>query len=342
MAGRLCAIILLLGGSCVAGFDAQEGPAVALAYVRSFGEHGDSDGSHVRPTHTIALPEEAGTETLLVVDNGNGRVIKLRDGKQVATFGTGDGEDSLQTPTAIAVDGNILAVTDTKAHRVVVYNLKTGDFIRAVGNAEVLSHPISLRIHGNELWVVEYKGHRLAVLDFTTGELIRRVGEGGHLTEPRDLAFVGDEIVVTDTGSDRLVVFSHSGEFRRILGEAQTGVGKKQFKQPYGVDVIPGLAPGGGDALIVSDYAAQSGTVHIVDPATGAELTDQLKFIIEPDGTKRVIGGLNYIHVDMPAMRAFVGCMQTHQVHELTFDPAKAERVKAEQLEAWARKKEEL
>ena len=50
--------------------------------------------------------------------------------------------------------------------------------------------------------------------------------------------------------------------------------------------MIPGLAPGGGDALIVSDYAAQSGTVHIVDPATGAELTDALKFIIEPDGTK--------------------------------------------------------
>ena len=116
---------------------------------------------------------------------------------------------------------------------------------------------------------------------------------------------------------------------------------KKQFRQPYGVDVIPGLAPGGGDALIVSDYSHAEGTVHIVDPATGAELTDRLQFIIEPDGTQRVIGGLNFIHVDMPAMRAFVGCMQTHQVHELTFDSATAERVKAEQLEALGRKKKE-
>jgi len=44
---------------------------------------------------------------------------------------------------------------------------------------------------------------------------------------------------------------------------------------------------------------------------------------------KRHIGGLNYIHVDVASRRAFVGDMQSHVVHELTLDPARAKEVRA-------------
>ena len=133
-----------------------------LAYVTSFG-----DGTWARPTHAVLVVEE-GLEVLLVVDNANGRVLKLRsgDGKVVGSFGEGDGAESVHAPTCLATDGKVLAVADTERHQVVVYDLATGRFLRAVGSADVLSSPISVAIRKaadvgqpDELWVVEFKGH---------------------------------------------------------------------------------------------------------------------------------------------------------------------------------------
>ena len=75
-----------------------------LAYVTSFG-----DGTWARPTHAVLVVEE-GLEVLLVVDNANGRVLKLRsgDGKVIGSFGEGDGAESVHAPTCLATDGKVL------------------------------------------------------------------------------------------------------------------------------------------------------------------------------------------------------------------------------------------
>lgn len=348
---KIVAVVLLLQtlGCSAADDDDYEEPLHEIEWVRSFGEFGDGDGQHVRPTHTFLLPSEKGKETFLVVDNGNGRVVKLRDGKPVMTYGHIEGDGFLKTPTAVAVEGNVLAVADTHLHRIAVFDLTTGELLRSLGNNnETIDHPIGVAIHKGQIWVVEYKGHRLSVLDFNTGELIRRVGAGkgkddGYLNAPRDLAFSGDEVIVTDLGSMRLVVFnSIDGSFiRNIGGHDQEALGlpasAKPFDQPYGVTVVPGGAGDGKDALLVSEYAKQNGRIQLID-LHGKKLTESLRFIPDGKGARKVIGGLNFIHLDAEGKRAFVGCMQSHLVHEITLDRNVAKALRAERK----RQKEEL
>ena len=137
---RVLLLVCTLQPPLVAATLDPEAP-LDLAYVESFGKYGVGPDEWARPTHAVLVDEE-GAETLLVVDNGNGRVLKLRDGKQVGSFGDVNGTGDVHAPSCLATDGKVLAVADARLHQVVVYDLATGGYLRSVGSAEVLNNPI--------------------------------------------------------------------------------------------------------------------------------------------------------------------------------------------------------
>lgn len=180
--------------------------------------------------------------SLYVADIGRRQVLGFNsEGSIIKTFGGGD---TLTNPTDVAVPtaGTQIYVADSKQHKIVVFDLATGEVVNTFGSRGEsegqFGFPTSLTfgIEGN-LHVVDQLNSRVQV--FTAdGEYLdhfgaRAVGFGGFV-RPKDIAIddVG-LIFVSDFAFNNIQIFDLDFSLLTFVGQGGTGPG--QFNGVSGI-----------------------------------------------------------------------------------------------------------
>lgn len=208
--------------------------------ARVLGGFGKGEGQFKDPAKVCALPNG----NLLVVDGDNARVQQLSpDGTCVRVYGVG----SLLKPHGVATDGTVLAVSEAnwKHHRVLLFDVATGDLCRAVGTKGSapgqLDTPCGLAVDAvdKKLFVADSANGRVSVYRWPTGEPAGTLGAAARLRWPSDVAVLPhDRIAVADTRNHRVVILGRTtGEVLASFGKE--GVGPGEFKAPAALCVGP-------------------------------------------------------------------------------------------------------
>lgn len=155
----------------------------------------------------------------------------------------------LITPHAVAVhdDRNIVAVADTNAHCVHLFDLTSRSysrFERISSDGGTLDAPVAVCWVGEELWVADANLKAIVVYD-PSAETPRVIE--GKLQRPAGLAYCAGEdlVIATDSAAHQVVVFDRAGEIVRRIGSH--GSGSMEFNHPSHV----ACAPDG--SIVVSD-----------------------------------------------------------------------------------------
>jgi DNA-binding beta-propeller fold protein YncE len=192
-------------------------------------------------------------DTVLLADSALGKVFVLdAHGALLRTIG---GEARLGRPAGVAYDSaaDQLYVSDSSAHRIVVY-AGDGRFLGAFGRNGAapgeLNYPTHLALaKDGRLIVTDTLNFRVQVLDREGRPLLRfgRVGDGsGDFASPKGVATdsAGDFYVV-DALFDAVQVFGADGAL--MLGFGERGTRDGQFSLPTGLFI------GTDDAIYVAD-----------------------------------------------------------------------------------------
>lgn len=218
------------------------------------GRRMDVFGTQGRIRLKLPLGVEVGPdETIYVADANSATVVAFDpDGDVTGVYGqAGD----LQNPTDVAVapDGERLFVADSKAHRIAIFDLKSGDLLRTFGERGEepgqFQYPTSLAFTPEgELYVVDQLNSRVQLLS-GEGEVLDEFGALGvgfaNFVRPKDVAV--DEvgfIYVTDYAFNNVQIFDIDFALLTFVGEGGSGPG--QFHGASGIDVL-------GDEFAVVD-----------------------------------------------------------------------------------------
>ena len=284
----------------------------------------------------LALPPPGSPGSLS--GSGSLQVVPVAVPRLVGQIGTAD-PDELNTPMGLELAdtpaGKFLLVTDWHNHHVDVFNVATGDLLRAYASFGAgpgdLRHPTDVLYSEQDgrVLVVDSKNHRINVYDLggsPMGEIGSFGSDSGQFSLPISLAQNSlGRFVMSDTGNGRVQMFDSSGFVLRTIGEPGTGDG--QFAGPTGVDIDAAdriyVADSGNNRIQLfdsnGDYVAQygfSGFSRPGAPATNVQFAfpNDLDVISQPDGSV-----LAYV-ADTGNSRV--------QVYSVTFDPLDVEYVR--------------
>ncbi len=181
-------------------------------------------------------------DTIYVADIGIKKVVALDgEGKLRAVFGK---EGELQNPSdaAVSADGTKLYVTDSKAHRIVIFDIKTGQLVKSFGRRGggegEFAFPSALAVaRDGNLLVVDQINARIQVLS-EKGAFVQMFGERGvgfgNFVRPKDVAV--DEaglVYATDAAFSNVQIFNEDLELLTFVGSG--GVNPGQFQGASGV-----------------------------------------------------------------------------------------------------------
>jgi len=175
--------------------------------------------------------------TTYVADAGVSKVLAFdAAGELVAWYGD-DGELANPTDAALSPDGGKLYVTDSKSHRIAVYDLKSRDLVATFGRAGdrngEFAFPTALAFgpEGN-LFVVDQINARVQMLD-PDGEYLDHFGGRGvgfgNFIRPKGIAV--DEvgfIYVADFSFNNFQLFDADFTLLTFVGEGGSGPGQFQ------------------------------------------------------------------------------------------------------------------
>ncbi len=181
-------------------------------------------------------------DTIYVADIGLKKVVALdSEGKIRAVYGK-EGELENPTDAAVSADGARLYVADSKAHRIVVFDVKTGQTVKTFGKrggAEgEFAFPSALAIdRDGNLLVVDQINTRIQVFS-ADGEFVQTFGEQGvgfgNFVRPKDVAV--DEaglIYATDGAFSNVQIFNEDFDLLTFVGTGGPNPG--QFQGAAGV-----------------------------------------------------------------------------------------------------------
>lgn len=163
-----------------------------------------------------------------------------RKGNLVTAIGK-SGE--LERPTGLAIDPatNRLYVSDTRLHKVRVYDANTGAFVKEIGDRGSeegkFNYPTNLFIRGDKLYVGDTGNFRVQVLDLD-GKFLKKIGSlgdsFGNLARPKGIGVDSDgHIYVVDAAFDNFQIFNEEGKLLLFVGEAGASPGR--FWLPAGM-----------------------------------------------------------------------------------------------------------
>ena len=208
-----------------------------------------------RGTVTLKIPMGIGIgpdDMVYVADIGLRKVVALdSEGKVRAVFGK-EGELENPTDAAVSADGARLFVADSKAHRIVVFDVKTGQLVKTFGRRGLgegeFAFPTALAIdRAGNLLVVDQINTRIQVLT-ADGQFVEMVGEQGvgfgNFVRPKDVAVDDAGLVyATDAAFSNVQIFNEFFELLTFVGSGGPNPG--QFQGAAGV-----AAQGGRFAVV--------------------------------------------------------------------------------------------
>ena len=163
-------------------------------------------------------------DEVVIIDHGNTEgIIFDKDLKVIRTFGQGSGDSKLNDPAGVAVDHNVIAVSEYDDHVVKLFSLQ-GDYrskfgSRGSGDGQFI-HPQGLCFNSiGLLYVVDNSNYRVQV--FRGNVFLFKFGSEGHnpgqFQIPRYIAVdSSDQVYVTDCSYNDdggISVFSEDGHF---------------------------------------------------------------------------------------------------------------------------------
>ena len=177
-------------------------------------------------------------DEVVIVDRDNKEVIIFdKDLKLTRTFGQGSGDSKLNYPIGVAVDHNVIAVSDWNDHVVKKFSLQ-GDYLskfgtRGSGDGQFIN-PQKLCFNTKGLlYVVDRSNYRVQV--FRDNVFLFKFGSKGpnpgQFQNPRYIAVdSSDQVYVTDYSNDGgISVFSEDGHF----------IKKIDCNKPYAICLAP-------------------------------------------------------------------------------------------------------
>ena len=175
---------------------------------------------------------------VVIVDRDNKEgIIFDKDLKLITTFGQGSGDSKLNYPAGVAVDHNVIAVSEHYDHVVKLYSLQ-GDYrskfgSRGRGDGQFINPQVLCFNSKGLLYVVDNSNYRVQV--FRGNVFLFKFGsEGrnpGQLQSPWYIAVdSSDQVYVTDCSDDGgISVFSEDGHFIKRIN----------CKYPYAICIAP-------------------------------------------------------------------------------------------------------
>ena len=190
---------------------------------------------------------------IVVADSGNHRIQLLAtSGELIRTIGqAGTHDHCLNSPRDVAMtsDGHV-AVTDGVQHRVKLFRLSDGAFVRFVDKGVSFSAPCGLAATQNNYFVVtDIQMHNVTVI-YPAGGVRSRFGSLGpaasHFDRPYFVRLTRDRrIIVSDHGNAAIKIFSFGGVLEEVFDAAD-------FRLLEGVFVkLEGLAVDDDDNILV-------------------------------------------------------------------------------------------
>ena len=164
-------------------------------------------------------------------------IIFDKDLKLIRTFGQGSGDSKLNCPAGVAIDHNVIAVSEHDDHVVKLFSLQ-GDYQSKFGSHGrgdgQFINPQGLCFNSKGLlYVVDNSNYRVQV--FRGNVFLFKFGSEGHnpgqFQSPRYIAVdSSDQVYVTDCSDDGgISVFSEDGHFIKRIN----------CKYPYAICIAP-------------------------------------------------------------------------------------------------------
>ena len=173
-------------------------------------QHG---GKKFKDLHGIAVTKD---DSIVMVDKSNNYVMIInKDLKLLRTFGQGD---ILNSPVGVAVDHNIIAVSEWDNNLVKKFTLQ-GCYLskfgsHGSGNGQFIC-PQGLAFNSKGLlYVVDVYNYRVQVFNNNNNFLFKFGSKPGYFQDPRYIAIdSSDHVYVTDYDGGEIVVSSEDGHF---------------------------------------------------------------------------------------------------------------------------------
>jgi DNA-binding beta-propeller fold protein YncE len=228
-------------------------------------------------------------DRLFVTDSGLRRVFVFdANHKFQATFGS----DRMQRPSGIAVDNKnrLLYVTDVLKDNVLVYDMDSYKYVRAIGGPPqkvgddspgTFTRPTNVAVGPNgDVYISDTLNGRIQIFDAdgTFVSSFGKPGDGpGDFARPKGIALDGDgHIWVADADQNRVKVFDREGRLCAYFGEY--GYFPGQFALPSG------LAIDKNNRVIVAEQVL-NGRLQVFRYTTEAEAAVEKAKRDHPDGT---------------------------------------------------------
>jgi DNA-binding beta-propeller fold protein YncE len=174
------------------------------------GDSGDGPLQFYQPQQSCIAPDGF----VFVADAGNNRVQVLTPSLDFHCF---IGQGLLQYPAGVCANADVVVVSESKKHRIAVFNRGDGVLLRRFGHQGSGDGQLSLprgvcfMAGDRHVAIVERGNFRVSVFSIG-GEFVRHVGVG-VMREPQGVAASAfDELVVADPGYSSPRVFSSTGD----------------------------------------------------------------------------------------------------------------------------------
>lgn len=228
---------------------------ISMRLIRQWGTTGFNPGELQSP-RGFCVDHRSGH--VIVSDQHRIQEFTL-DGRFIRRIGSKS--DGVHSPWGVSIDSQsrMLYVAEFGSHRVSVFSLEDGRFVRCFGcrgnGDDQLFNPMGLHFDEERklLLIVENGNHRVRVVNPQDGSLVRMIGYGAgegnmNLLQPSEVTVdENGDVLITDTSNNRIQVFS------LFTGQYVRNYTSTTIYHPTGICLDPNV-----DRLFVSEFGNHS------------------------------------------------------------------------------------